>query len=94
MSKAILVMDMPESCDMCDLCEDSGISCYCGAPSIGENVDDYIVCRPDWCPLRPVPEKMEVCGTYNADYYAKGGKPPSYKVGWNACIDAITNSQT
>lgn len=24
-----------------------------------------------------------------ADYYAKGGKPPSYKVGWNDCRKAI-----
>lgn len=32
---------------------------------------------------------MEICGTYNAEYYAKGGLMPSYKLGWNKCLDAI-----
>lgn len=59
MSKVCLVLDMPKNCDVCDFCEDSGISCYCGAPGIGKNVDDYIVCRPDWCPLRPMPENND-----------------------------------
>lgn len=83
MSKACLVMDMPESCDVCDLREDSGISCYCGIPGIGENVDDYITCRPDWCPLRPMPEKD--MKSYFPDEWQDG-----YTSGWNACIEAIS----
>ena len=34
-------------------------------------------------------ERMQICGTYNAEYYAKGGLMPSYKLGWNKCLDAI-----
>ena len=41
--------------------------------------------KPDWCPLRALPEKMKVCGKYpQPDRIA-----PSYKVGWNACLDEI-----
>ncbi len=28
---------------------------YCNAPGIGDDVTDYIACRPDWCPLRKLP---------------------------------------
>lgn len=45
---------------------------------------------PDWCPLKPLPEKMKVTGLYNGEYFKAGGKPPSYKIGWNKCIDEIT----
>lgn len=95
MAKAVLVMNMPESCDMCDFVDDEQPprygekTLYCGVPGMGNDVTDYIACRPDWCPLRELPERMEVCGTYNAAYYAKGGKMPSYKTGWNACLDEI-----
>lgn len=95
MAKAVLVMDMPESCDMCDFVDDEQPprygekTLYCGVPGIGEDVTDYIACRPDWCPLRELPERMQICGAYNAEYYAKGGLMPSYKLGWNKCLDAI-----
>lgn len=95
MAKAVLVMDMPESCDMCDFVDDEQPprygekTLYCGIPGMGEDVTDYIACRPEFCPLRELPEKMEVCGTYNSEYFAKGGKMPSYKTGWNACLDEI-----
>jgi hypothetical protein len=61
MTKAVLVMDMPESCDMCDFADDTQPprygerTLYCNAPGIGDDVTDYIACRPDWCPLRELP---------------------------------------
>ena len=84
MAKAVLVMDMPEQvCQKCALCYET------------ENDDEYLCCatgkllpdgeKPEWCPLRELPEKMEVCGKY-----PQPGKPvPSYRVGWNACLDEI-----
>lgn len=84
MAKAVLVMDMPEQvCQKCTLCYET------------ENDDEYLCCavgkllpdgeKPDWCPLRELPEKMEVCGKY-----PQPGKPvPSYRFGWNACLDEI-----
>lgn len=91
MSKAVLVMDMPESCDMCDFVDDEQPprygekTLYCGVQGIGEDVTDYIACRPEFCPLRKLPEKMKVCGKYPQP----DGITPSYKVGWNACLDEI-----
>ena len=98
MAKAVLIMDMPESCCDCRFCRElhEGIEACCeladepSDDSLCRSIDEYCYHRPDWCPLRELPEKMELCGVYNSEYYAKGGKMPSYKAGWNACIDAIT----
>ena len=63
MAKAVLIMDMPESCDMCDFADDTQPprygerTLYCTVPGIGEDVTDYIACRPEFCPLRELPEK-------------------------------------
>ena len=92
MSKAVLVMDMPESCAGCVFCKGLNV---CKMKSYMEKekifsiytVDHYLFCntKPDWCPLREMPEKMEVCGKYpQPDRIV-----PSYKIGWNACLDAI-----
>lgn len=86
MSKAILVMDMPNSCDECvfvrESCSDNG-DLYCNNPLAtmqGNYVSDYIKCRPIWCPLRELPQKIdEAIGTSNM-----------FKaLGWNECIDEI-----
>lgn len=92
MSKAILVTDMPRSCAECKLScispEETEISCCGLVISLKDEVkcaDDYYMSRPDWCPLKEVPEKMNVCGKYPQ----KDGITPSYKLGYNACIEDI-----
>ena len=56
MSKAVLDMDIPESCTMCDfLNESQHPRLYCSVAGIGEAVTDYIACRPNFCPLRELP---------------------------------------
>lgn len=94
MPKAVLVMDMPESCDMCDFVDNTQPprygeqTLYCGAPGIGDDVTDYIACRPDFCPLRKLPEKateMTDADDLGVDY-VRGTMD-----GWNACLDAIIN---
>lgn len=82
MSKAVLVIDMPESCDMCDFTDMVNGKMYCGVPRCGELAEDYISCRPDWCPLRPMPEKQN--NDNLMDEYMDG-----YDFGWNSCIDEI-----
>lgn len=57
MSKAALIMDMPESCDMCDFTDMVNGEMYCGVPGCGELAEDYICSRPDWGPLRELPEQ-------------------------------------
>lgn len=85
MSKAVLVMDMPECCADCPCSfferDNPVLNLICGVAQ----EDAYNVGKPDWCPLRELPEKMEVCGKY-----PQPGKPiPSYRFGWNACLDEI-----
>ena len=75
MSKAVLVMDMPKDCYECKL-------------------QDWLTCRiakkcntshsrPDWCPLRELPEK-------NTKKYSDGYKyGKGYQNGYNACIDEL-----
>lgn len=89
MAKAVLVMDMPDSCDVCDYVDDTQPprygerTLYCMAPGIGEDVTDYVACRPDFCPLRELPEKEHNDNEY--DEYSDG-----WDAGWNACLDEIT----
>lgn len=86
MSKSVLVMDTPKYCALCVL--RSGVHHpFCRANN--RDITDLSII-PDWCPLKPLPEKMKVTGIYNSEYFKAGGKPPSYKIGWNACIDEIT----
>ena len=88
MSKAVLVMDMPESCSKCMfLYEFSGIkNCnlmnvmYGGASRLSQR--NFTKCRHEKCPLRPVPEKK-------VDESASTMTDLGWINGWNACVDAI-----
>lgn len=90
MAKAVLVMDMPEQvCQKCILCYET------------ENDDEYLCCatgkllpggeKPDWCPLRELPEKKEEFELREC----KGSVKGTWKVplienkGFNACLDEI-----
>lgn len=92
MPKAVLVMDMPVDCKQCVFCRGLN-ACKLKKYLVRDKictvytVDKQIMegGKPDWCPLRELPEKMKVCGKYpQPDRIA-----PSYKVGWNACLDEI-----
>ena len=87
MANAVLIIDMPESCDMCDFVEEQYPRMYCGVPGIGENVTDYIACRPDFCPLRGLPEKEET--VHPQECYTNSYWTDKMRVGWNAYRDAL-----
>lgn len=85
MSKAVLVMNMPEQvCQKCTLCYET------------ENDDEYLCCaagklvpdgeKPDWCPLRELPEKIPELKSGYEDLSTS-----IRRVGWNACLDEILN---
>lgn len=86
MSKSVLVMDTPKYCALCAL-RSGVLHPFCRVNN--RDITDLSI-RPDWCPLKPLPEKMKVTGLYNGEHFKAGGKPPSYKIGWNKCIDEIT----
>lgn len=89
MSKSVLVIDTPKYCALCVL--RSGVHHpFCRVNN--RDITDLSI-RPDWCPLKPLPEKMKATGLYNCEYFKAGDRPPSYKIGWNDCIDEITGGE-
>ena len=81
MSKAVLVIDAPKSCDECQFIDEQYH--FCAVPWFGKDVTDYIACRHPECPLKPLPEKQELTfATHGEDMIA---------MGWNAAIEAIEN---
>lgn len=84
MSKAILVIDMPESCDKCPFSFDpNGTNVFC---IISQEKEKYATVireipypysgKPDWCPLRELPGEEHNDLRY--DEYCDG-----YDDGWN-----------
>ena len=86
MSKAILILDMPESCDDCPLLSGYYVDIYCGGKQNRVINNPYPKdFRQDWCPLKEVPEKEKNDDpVYDNDEYDDG-----FITGWNACIDDI-----
>ena len=97
MSKSVLVIDTPENCYDCpfgtEYCGDLG---YEGCCELAEYLDYDVILmteehydyesksRPDWCPLKPLPEKMIIPrGARNTDGL-------EYAFGYNTCINEIT----
>jgi len=90
MPKAILVMDMPESCSKCKfMYEFQGIKkCQLmnvlnnGASKLSQST--FTEKRHDLCPLRELPEKISELKSGYEDISTS-----IRRVGWNACLDEI-----
>lgn len=84
MSKSVLVMDnTPKYCASCYLCGFTLNLHYCRGKL--KDIKDTSV-KPDWCPLKPLPEKKEYINS-NSNIEATKNIAAA---GWNACIDEIT----
>lgn len=85
MSKSVLVIDTPEKgCGTCiigHIFMDGDVFCPIEGIIISRKEAESI---PDWCPLKPLPEKMT--GVALTDHWN------SIKAGWNDCIDTITKT--
>lgn len=62
MSKSVLVMNnIPnncfEDCVLCQLNTDCSLTCFITKKDICDDVSNFYK-RPDWCPLKPLPDKM------------------------------------
>lgn len=90
MPKAVLVMDMPESCSKCKfMYEFQGIKkCQLmnvldnGASKLSQGT--FTEKRQDMCPLRELPEKIPELKAGYEDISTS-----IRRVGWNACLDEI-----
>lgn len=79
--KALLVMNMPGSCMGCNFffCDGDTNMDSCMARETARSVDLEKYDKPDWCPLKPIPEKKPVV----LDALDSFGN------GWNDCINKI-----
>lgn len=83
MSKSVLVMDTPENCDSCCLRREPIRNCPCCAAKLKRIKDPGI--KPDWCPLKPLPEK-NTAENDMTDYQC------GMVDGWNACLREIVET--
>lgn len=85
--KAVLVIDMPNTCEDCHLrlaldryrcinTKENRLR-WCGDED-GFYTSDT---KPSWCPLRPLPTRPDIIPVKNEK---------DYVFGWNDCLDAIT----
>lgn len=90
MSKSVLVMDTPETCLDCMFCLefDEGVDGRCSVVPEDEYNGFFrrIECdggycqgKPDWCPLKEVPERRK----YDEEFFNGDVK------GWNDCLKTI-----
>lgn len=75
MSKSVLVINTPKYCALCVL-RSGVLHPFCRANN--RDITDLSI-RPDWCPLKPLPEKMT--GVASTDHWDR------IKAGWNGCIN-------
>ena len=78
--KAILVIDMPNNCEECNIIYFQGH----GERSTCDS-DDWSK-RPSWCPLRPLPLKYPPMDSLVANCEPLTN---AYNEGWNDCLDKI-----
>lgn len=97
MNKSVLVIDTPENCYDCPFgtayCSGIEYVAYCELADCldydaflmtEEHYDRESKSRPEWCPLKPLPEKMIIPrGARNTD-------SSEYAFGYNTCINEIT----
>ena len=93
MSKSVLVMETPErGCISCPIGQNDS-NCritriYC--PIVEETAfNEEAETVPDWCPLKPLPERKE----YIVPIDNVESQKDIIAVGWNACIDKITGEE-
>ena len=87
MEKVVLLMDVPYKCIDCNLSVldmDGSLSCYYNKREICSDVGENNS-LPEWCPLKPLPDRKEITETYKWE-----DRLPSFKCGWNWCLDEIT----
>lgn len=80
MSKSLLLIDTPESCEECPLKRYSNLQLVC--TPMNRDVEDVE------CPLKPLPKKKIVLEHRIGGYTVNGVKMTEAH-GWNECIDAI-----
>lgn len=85
MAKAILVLDMPESCMTCRLAINKTIpleTAFMCSINSKWSLDKECESRPAWCSLKELPQKKAIHSEMPLELR-------NYRKGFNACIDEI-----
>lgn len=91
MSKGIIVVDMPENCRNVKAkngeggCQYGGIICMLTGKDVMKH--NWNGEKPDWCPIKPMPEKKSPMEQTVSPIITEQYEP--YDRGWNECIDEI-----
>lgn len=87
MNKAVLVIDMPNSCADCSLMWKDEYSDFCPVKCNENKTDIYdythIHTKPKWCPLKPMPRMRFTYMDHASEAIL------DYNNGWNDCIGKI-----
>ena len=90
MSVIVIGMDMPDTCCDCELYHDGGEygeygCCEAHKVIFGAEDDWKYETRPNWCPLRPLPEKhgdlVDISQEVNIEYFDDMNQEWSWKAG-------------
>lgn len=100
MSKSVLVIDTPKTCVDCIFCQEYRTKnreyAYCYVTN-GDSENDmklinciygYRQSKPDWCPLKLLPEKKSTTAPVSNYEVQKN----LFADGWNACLREITKT--
>ena len=87
MAKGIIVVDIPENCGDCACCQyDGQYDRYCGVNGEDLMNIDWNGEKPDWCPIKEIPARLEEIKLPNTK---NGHKMEGFSTGFNACLDEI-----
>lgn len=92
MGKSILVLnDTPKTCIECPchFAEDTG-RVWCGKEKKELLTDDIETFKPEWCPIRKMPDKRDL---KDIEEYSGLGMDYVWGEGYNACIDKILKGE-
>lgn len=98
MSKSILVIDTPETCENCECKypsykDDSLYDCAITGRTVPIAGMVYGK-KPNWCPLRDLPEKKpKVKYQGNGCFGINEATKNSFNMGFNSCIDEISKGE-
>lgn len=98
MAKGFILVDMPKSCFYCDYCHEKEYNRnyqiegnkFCGLENM--EVNDFYsyenLRRPDWCPIRELPDFQEVANNISQSTPVKFAHE-MMNLGWNKCLENI-----
>lgn len=92
MSKAVLIIDMPECCADCQLADDDPSGLYCVPADEYYDGKESTEDRASFCPLRELPEKKET--TYPQACYENSYWTDEMKAGFNICLNEMMGGKS